>query len=63
MKLHNIVSALEIVQWKRISCFSHTLELAVDVVLMLPEVSHAVARCRQLVGISNRSATLSLVTC
>ena len=55
----NIVSALEIAQWKRMPCFSHTLQLAVDVVLKLPEVSRALARCRQLVGFFNRSAKSS----
>lgn len=55
----NIVSALEIVQWKRMPCFSHTLQLAVDIVLKLPEVSRALARCRQLVGHFNRSAKSS----
>ena len=39
----NIVSALEIAQWKRMPCFSHTLQLAIDVVLKLPEVSCALA--------------------
>jgi len=38
-----IVSALEIVQWKRMPCLSHTLQVAVDVVLKLPEVSCALA--------------------
>ena len=55
----NIVSALEILQWKRMPCFSHTLQLAVEVVLKLPEVSRAIARCRQLVGHFNRSAKSS----
>ena len=52
----NIVAALEIVQWKRMQCFSHTLQLAVEVVLKLPEVSRALARCRHLVAHFNRSA-------
>ena len=37
-------------------CFSHTLQLAVKVVLKLPEVSRALARCRYLVTHFNRSA-------
>ena len=52
----NIVAALEIAQWKRMPCFSHTLQLAVEVVLKLPEVSRALARCRHLVAHFNRSA-------
>ena len=55
----NIVYASEILQWKRMPCFSHTLQLAVEVVLKLPEVSRALARCRQLVGHFNRSAKSS----
>ena len=52
----NIVAALEIKQWKRMPCFSHTSQLAVEVVLKLPEVSRALARCRHLVAHFNRSA-------
>ena len=52
----NIVLAMELLQWSRVPCFSHTLQLAVEVVLKLPEVSRALARCRQLVGHFNRSA-------
>ena len=46
---------MELLQWSRVPCFSHTLQLAVEVVLKLPEVSRALARCRQLVGHFNRS--------
>ena len=42
----NIVLAMELLQWSRMPCFSHTLQLAVEVVLKLPEVSRALARCR-----------------
>ena len=52
----NIVLAMELLQWSRILCFSHALQLAVEVVLKLPEVSHALARCKQLVGHFNCSA-------
>ena len=38
----NIVSALEILQWNRMPCFSHTLQLTVEVVLSFS----ALARCR-----------------
>ena len=40
----NIVSAMELLQWSRVPRFSHTLQLAVDVILKLPEVSCALAR-------------------
>ena len=42
----NIVSTMELLQWSRMPCFSHTLQLAVKVVLKLPEVSCTLARCR-----------------
>jgi len=51
----NIVSAMELLQWSRVPCFSHTVQLA-EVVLKLPEVSRAIARCKQLVEHFNRSA-------
>ena len=39
-------------------CFIHTLQFAVEVVLKLPEVSHALARCRHLVAHFNHSVNL-----
>ena len=41
----NIVAAFEITKWRQMPCFSHTLQLAVEVSLKLPEVSRALARC------------------
>ena len=38
------------------SCFSHTLQLAVEVVLKLTEVSSPLVKCRHLVAHFNRSA-------
>jgi len=52
----NIVAAFDITGWLRMPCFSHTLQLAVEVVLKLPEVSRALARCRNLVSHFNRSS-------
>ena len=51
----NIVAALEIVQWKQMPYFSYTLQLAAELVLKLPEVSRALARCRHLVARLNHS--------
>ncbi len=51
-----IVAALGITQWKQMSWFSHTLQLAVEVVLKLTEVSSPLAKCRHLVAHFNRSA-------
>jgi len=58
----DIVSAMKLLQWSRISCFSHTLQLAVEVVLELPEVSRALTRCKQLVCHLNRSAKSNYVS-
>ena len=52
----NIVAAFDITRWLRMPCFSHTLQLAVEVVLKLPEVSRALARSRQLISHFNRSS-------
>ena len=46
----NIVSAMEILKWTHMRCFSHTLQLAVHATLNLHKVSKAVSRCRRLVN-------------
>lgn len=46
----NVVRAIQINDWLNVPCFSHTLNLAVEKVLLLPKVSKAVARCRRLVS-------------
>eukprot|EP00118_Oscarella_pearsei_P005687 m.26176 g.26176 ORF g.26176 m.26176 type:complete len:173 (+) comp29152_c0_seq1:383-901(+) len=40
----NIVSASALLGWQRMPCFSHTLQLAVEKVTSLPDVSKALAR-------------------
>ena len=52
----NIVSALEHLGWNNIRCFAHTLQLAVLKAVDVPDVSKALARCRNLVSHFNRSA-------
>ena len=52
----NIVLAAEILEWQRMPCFSHTLQLAVEKAMSLPEVSRAIARCRRLVSHFNHSS-------
>ena len=52
----NIALAMEILGWPHMPCFSHTLQLAVQDVMKLPEVSKALARCRRLVAHFNHSA-------
>ena len=55
----NVTRAMQLLGWARISCFSHTLQLAVDKVINLPRVSKAVARCKQLVSHFNHSSKSS----
>ena len=52
----SVVTTDDITGWLRMPCFSHTLQLAVEVVLKLPEVSRALARCRNIVSHFNRSS-------
>ena len=46
----NMVLAIDLMEWVRIPCFSHSLQLAVEAALKLPTVSIALARCRRLVS-------------
>ena len=46
----NLVLAMDLLEWTRILCFSHTLQLAVEDVLKLPQVSRPLVRCRRLVS-------------
>ncbi len=48
----NIVLATSILEWPRLACFSHTLQLAAT---RLPQLSCALGRCRRLVGHFNHS--------
>ena len=46
----NIVLATSILDWPRIACFSHMLQLAIEAATGLPQLSRALGRCRRLVG-------------
>ena len=52
----NIVQAAEILEWQRMPCFSHTLQLAVEKAMSLPDVSKAIAWCKRLVTHFNHSS-------
>lgn len=52
----NMVLAMNFLEWTRIPCFSHSLQLAVEDALKLPQVSRALARCRRLVSHFHHSA-------
>ena len=46
----NIVAALALLPWPRVSCFAHTLQLAVKEGLKVPTVEVLLGRCRKVVG-------------
>ena len=46
----NMALSMNVLEWTRIPCFSHSLQLAVEDALKLPQVSCALARCRRLVA-------------
>ena len=43
-----MVLAMELMEWVKIPCISHSLQLAVEAALKLPAISNALVRCRQL---------------
>ena len=57
----NIVRAFTLLGWPRVSCFSHTLQLAVEEAVKIPAVSKALARIRRLVTHFNHSPKATYV--
>ena len=52
----NFVAAFSsILEWPRISCFSHNLDLAINKLLEMDQIVRAKARCHSLVSIFSRS--------
>ena len=51
----NIVAAFRSLDWIRVSCFGHNLDLAVNKALDCARVKSALARCRRLVELFHRS--------
>lgn len=51
----NITAAIEMLEVPDLPCFSHTLQLAVEQGLKLPEVSKITDRCKRLVTHFNHS--------
>ena len=46
----NILKAVDILHWYHVPCFSHTLQLAVQVAMKLLTISRALAHCKRLVN-------------
>ena len=51
----NFVSALQILDWTRLSCFGHNLDLAINKSLVSTHIQRAVSRCHSLIELFNRS--------
>ena len=51
----NMVLAKTLLEWTRTPRFSHSLQLAEEA-LKLPQVAHALARCRRLISHFHHSA-------
>ena len=46
----NMLKAVSTLHWGHMPCFSHTLQLAVQVAMKLPAVSRAIAHCKRLIN-------------
>ena len=51
----NFVSVFTILDWTRLSCFGHNLDLCVNKAIQLERVQRALSRCHSLVAVFNRS--------
>ena len=54
-KASNYVSAFQILDWVRVSCFGHNLNLAISKGIGIVSVQRAISRCHSLVEMFNRS--------
>lgn len=52
----NVVLAMECLEYTRVPCFSHTLQLAVEDALKIPEIAKMISRCKRLVAHFNHSS-------
>ena len=51
----NFVLAFNLLEWPRISCFGHNLDIAINKALALDRVNRAIIKCHSLVAIFGRS--------
>ena len=51
----NYVAAFQILDWMRVSCFGHNLNLAISKAIGIASVQRAISRCHSLVEMFNRS--------
>ena len=57
----NIAAAARELGWTNLPCFSHTLQLGVDKILKLPQVTKAIARCKRITTHFHHSSKSSYV--
>ena len=58
----NVCAAIRQLGWTHLPCFFHTLQLGVEKVLKIPQISRAIARCKTLPHISTITASLLILT-
>ena len=51
----NFVARLRILEWTRLSCFGHNLDLSINKSLAINRIQRAIKRCHALIELFNRS--------
>ena len=51
----NFITAFSYLEWRRVSCFGHNLDLAISKVLKLDRVQKVVTKCHSLIEVFSRS--------
>ena len=51
----NFIAAFSCLEWQRVSCFGHNLDLAISKALKLDRVQKVIAKCHRLVEVFSRS--------
>ena len=57
----NMLKAVDTLHWCHMPCFSHTLQLAVQVAMKLSAVSRAIAHCKRLINHFHHSVQSTLI--
>lgn len=51
----NFIAGMAVLEWTRISCFGHNLDLAINKSLNIARIQRAIGRCHTLIELFNRS--------
>ena len=57
----NIINAIESLSWQHFGCFAHTLQLGVEKVMQVTQVSKALGHCHNLVAHFHHSSKSTYV--